>query len=36
METIAFYPTMIQWVKAPANQTTGAMQLSFDFFLNHW
>ena len=36
METVAFYPTMAQWVQAPANQATGPMQLSFDFFLNHW
>jgi hypothetical protein len=36
METVAFYPTMAQWVKAPANQTTGPMQLKFDFFYNNW
>jgi len=36
METIAFYPTMTQWVKAPENQATGEMQLKFDFFLNHF
>ena len=36
METVAFYPTMTQWVKAPTNQLTGPMQLSFDFFYNNW
>jgi hypothetical protein len=27
---------MAQWVKAPVNQTTGSMRLSFDFFYNNW
>ena len=36
METVAFYPTMAQWVQAPANQVAGPIQVNFDFFLNHW
>jgi len=36
METVAFYPTMTQWAKAPANQATGPMELKFDFFKNTW